>query len=171
MLSRGQKSRKRVSTLRTLAPIPTLNVPCAVWFPAARRPRAPKKSPATDGGWVSTPQRKGARRSERPSQSCSRCGLQLFFANLQSVIPRAARLVTASFVGCLRHISGERWASEGKCQSQRERRNEQFHGLSPLVAGGYHKNTGWPRRVPQLEAHCLTPTSVSLLLFILRQQA
>ncbi len=60
--------------------------------------------------------------------------LRTFFGR---VVPHAASLFAASFVSCFCNVVlSEGRASEGKCQGQRERRNERFHGVTPYVCIG-----------------------------------
>ena len=60
-------------------------------------------------------------------------GLHLLLgAHFARGIPHAASLFAIGRGLRCRHVSGESRASEGKCQGQRERRNERFHGRYSL---------------------------------------
>src|SRR5262245_481899 len=48
-------------------------------------------------------------------------------------IPHAASLLAIGFSHCFGHVLGEGRASEGECQSQRERTNARFHGRTPYA--------------------------------------
>src|SRR5262245_11346369 len=100
-------------------------------------PKDPKKPRAPVSGASSYPseslhtQKKSARRSERPSQSCTRWTLHLRITLLGRVIPHAAFFVATSLVRRLRHVSSKGWGSHGQGQRHCNHRDNSFHECSP----------------------------------------
>src|SRR5262245_60829227 len=111
-----------------------------------------RPAPGDEGGKLAAAiwfrHKKSARRSERPSQSCTRWTLHLRITLLGRVIPHAAFFVATSLVRRLRHVSSKGWASHGQGQRHGNHRDNSFHECSPYQT---LSATGLPGNASDLE--------------------